>query len=249
MNPLKKIISIALAAVMAACVISGCGEKKSEPKVEGCTEYVTPEDFSTTDEVREKTTITGTGKNSLLSPSVSLYGKNYTMGKSTVEDMLKDGWKKPEDNWVKIPPEKVMPAHSVNIIAKNLYQGEGEDKRSLFISFRNITGEPRKVDKCALSKIDLEGKYDSLLGEAKVTMFDGKLDLAKCVDVKSFETQLKELVSKAQLKVEGYFYSTYYKYSFKVKNGSAYIVVRTDSATGEVRNINASVTLNAKYME
>ena len=133
MKLVKTIICSALAVLAAAGALTGCSDNKPNSSQVSYTEYVTPEDFSTTDEAKEKTTFKGTGKNSQLEVSASVYGKTYTLGKSTVEDMLGDGWQKSEDNWQKFPSDKKIPAHSVNIIAKNLYQGEGEDKRSLFI--------------------------------------------------------------------------------------------------------------------
>ena len=247
MKLVKTIICSALAVLAAAGALTGCSDNKPNSSQVSYTEYVTPEDFSTTDETKEKTTFKGTGKNSQLEVSASVYGKTYTLGKSTVEDMLGDGWQKSEDNWQKFPSDKKIPAHSVNIIAKNLYQGEGEDKRSLFISFRNITDKVCTTDKCALSKIEINGRYDTFLGEAGASLFGGKLDFKKCVDSRTFEAELGKLVSHANKTVEGYYYSTYYKYSFKIKDGSSYIVVRTDSDTGKLRNISASITLDAKY--
>ena len=167
MKLVKTIICSALAVLAAAGALTGCSDNKPNSSQVSYTEYVTPEDFSTTDEAKEKTTFKGTGKNSQLEVSASVYGKTYTLGKSTVEDMLGDGWQKSEDNWQKFPSDKKIPAHSVNIIAKNLYQGEGEDKRSLFISFRNITDKTCTTDKCALSKIEINGRYDTFLGETR----------------------------------------------------------------------------------
>ena len=213
MKLVKTIICSALAVLAAAGALTGCSDNKPNSSQVSYTEYVTPEDFSTTDEAKEKTTFKGTGKNSQLEVSASVYGKTYTLGKSTVEDML----------------------------------GEGEDKRSLFISFRNITDKVCTTDKCALSKIEINGRYDTFLGEAGASLFGGKLDFKKCVDSRTFEAELGKLVSHANKTVEGYYYSTYYKYSFKITDASSYIVVRTDSDTGKLRNISASITLDAKY--
>lgn len=247
MKNFKAIVCITLALLMFSGFMTGCSNNQNRQEATGYTEYVTPDDYATTDEVKIKDTFKGGGKNSGLELSLSLYGKTYILGKSTVGDMLADGWQKDEENWVKFPPEKKIPAHSVNIIAKNIFKGEKEDKRSLFISFRNITASPCTTDKCVLSKIEIDGRYDTFPGEAKVSFFGGKLDFTKCVDAKSFETELSKLVSKATRAVEGYFYSTYYKYSFKVQNGKAYIVVRTDTDTGKLRNISASLTLSSTY--
>lgn len=247
MKKIKAMICITLALLMLAGSLTGCNDKKNETEATGYTEYVTPDDYATTDEVRIKDTFKGSGKNSKLEPSLSLYGKTYTLGKSTVADMLNDGWQKDEENWIKFPPEKKIPAHSVNIIAKSMFKGENENKRKLFISFRNITDSPCTTDNCVLSKIEVDGRYDTFLGEAKASFFGGKLDFTKCVDAKSFEAELSKLVSKATRAVEGYFYSTYNKYSFKVQNGNAYIIVRTDTDTGKLRNISASITLSSTY--
>ena len=253
MKQSKKLLSLIFALILALSLFSGCSGKESEskptaPSKSAAKTTVPPTtQAATTDEVREKVTVKGSGKNSALSPSFTLYGKTYTLGKSTVGDLVKNGWVKDEKNWAKIKDNQKIPAHSVNIIAKYLTYGEEEDADGIFISFRNVTDKPCTPDKCALSKIELNGRYDTSFGKSKLSLFENKLDMVKCIDQPSFESALTGLVSKATRKTEGYFYSTYYKYHIKINNGTSDITVRTDSSTGRLRNISVALVLSADY--
>lgn len=253
MKQSKKLLSLITAAVLALSLFSGCSGNESEPKptspAKATSKATVPPttQAATTDEVSEKVTVEGSGKNSALEPTFTLYGKTYTLGKSTVGDLLKNGWIKDEKNWVKIKDNQKIPAHSVNIIAKYLKHGEEEGADGIFISFRNVTDKPCTPDKCALSKIELNGRYDTSFGKSKLALFENKLEMVKCTDQPSFESALKGLVSKATRKTEGYFYSTYYKYHFKINNGTSDITVRTDSNTGRLRNISVTLVLSSDY--
>lgn len=243
MNQRKAIICLLLTA--AIMLLGGCQAK--EPTASAVApapdkSVTLPSDFATTDEVREKGTLNGSGDNSALELSLSLYGKTYSLGESTVGDFLDNGWIKDEKSWEKIPENQKLSAHSVNVIAKMLKYEETGDK--LFISYRNITDKKLPTKDCALSKIQLNGRYDTMFAVNKLRCFGGRLDLAKCTDRQSFETELKKLVSTATYNIEGYYYSTYNKYTVKLKNGTAYIVVRTDSATGRLRDIDISLILS-----
>ncbi|HCA05457.1 MAG TPA: hypothetical protein DEO32_06140 [Ruminococcaceae bacterium] len=247
MKFIKMFISAVLAAIFAASALAGCSDNKTETKVSFNTNYTAPEGYRNTDGVHSKTTLQGSGKNSLLTPSITLCGKTYTLGKSKVDDLLKNGWKKSEDNWTKFPSERVMAVSPVNVIAKKLENGEGSDKKTIYISFRNVTSKPVKVGDCAISRIEIEGRLDTFRNGAGICMFDGKLKLKSCDDVLSFENQLKNYVSKVTRTVDGYYYTTYNKYSLSVKDGSANISVTTDSSTGGIRSITASVTLSKNF--
>lgn len=246
MKQSKRIICILLAA--AALLLGGCQAKESAlPAAVAAPDKSAsaPTDFATTDEAKEIGTLTGSGDNDKLELSLSLYGKDYTLGESTVGDLIHNGWEKEKNTWASIPENHRLPAHSVNVIAKMMKYEETHDK--IFISYRNVSGKQLPDNQCALSKIQLNGRYDTIFSASKVHCFGGKLDLAKCVDRQSFETELKKLVATARYRVEGYYYSTYNKYSFNVKNGKAYIVVRTDSATGLLRDIDISLSLSDSF--
>lgn len=249
---MKRIICLILAVVMTA-LLAGCvskqdkgGKSSSSASTAAKSAAKTSEQYATTDEVREKGTFKGQGSNDELALSMTLYGTTYTLGKSTVGDLVKNGWEKDEKNWEKIKPDQKIPAHSRNIIAKNMKRGgeDDADKDSIFISFRNITDKPSVPDKCALSKIEVNGRFDTSFGRSKLSCFDKKLDFTKCTDAPSFESELKKLVGTATREVKGYFYSTYYKYHFKVHGGFCDVAVRTDSSTGRLRNISVSIVLN-----
>lgn len=250
---MKRILCLIMAVIMTA-LFAGCGSKEKATKKAAASSVSAAKtakqpatQYATTDEVREKGTFTGEGKNSELGLNMTLYGVTYTLGKSTVGDLLKNDWSKDEVNWEKIKPNQKIPAHSRNIIAKNMKHGDENDKDSMFISFRNITDKTLTPDECALSKIEVNGRFDTCFAKSKLSCFDKKLDFTKCTDAPSFEAELKKLVGTATREVKGYFYSTYYKYHFKVPNGHSDIVVRTDSSTGKLRNISVSIVLKDEY--
>lgn len=243
MKMTKKIIAIVMAVAMLTALLAGCSSGNSNNNNNNNTNSSSQDDSSSSAASSQKegeNTISGTGNNSALSPSMTLFDVEYTLGKSRVKDLMEHEWGRDPESWKDVDMDQKI--EYKDRTAGNYYNKKlDNDTTEVTISYENLAETFATPENCVITKMQFEGSPDGTIGKAGVKLFGGKIDLATCTTPDKLETALGSALSSYTKEESDYSSFTSTVYKFDVKNGSVYMYTNTDKDTNTLSKIDTTI--------
>ena len=218
---MRKIVAVVLVLCVVLTAFTACKSSKKEAEE--------PISYS----------VDGTGNSSSKTLSVIIFGSEITLGKTTVQDLLDDGWGKDPEYWKDVDLEKEVEYKKDSISGKEL------DKRGIEIKvgFENITDAFAKYKDCTINSLSFEGLANFEACDFKV------LDTVSIgSDVKAFEDSLKSSCTKYEYEKDTSFSSLdFLRYEVELDSGKISVRYSIDKESGEVSDASSDLDLNYDY--
>lgn len=215
---MKKIVSIVLILTLVLTAFAACGKSK---KAEN-------------EDIEFK--VQGTGNSANKELSVQIFGSTITLGKTTVQDLLDDGWGQDPESWKDVDLEKEIE------YKKDSVSGKEMDKRGIevTIGFENLTGAFVKMKDCTINSLRISGFANFDACDFRILDY-----VAVTEDLQTFENDLKANCSEYNYKESKSEYSTFKYYDVTLESGTIdfdFIVNNEDQATTD-----ATIDLRLNY--
>ena len=255
MKMTKRILAIVMVVAMLAVLLVGCSNKPNnnntanntnssaaDSAVSSATSSAASSAASSQKEGEE--TFSGTGDNSKAVLSMTLFDKEYTLGKSRVKDLSDNDWGYDPEDWKDIDMEKKIEYKQTG----GSYLTMDNSTTEIEISFKNLAETFAVPEQCILTRLQFKGSPDGAITKAGVKIFGGKIDLTKCTSFDELDSQLKSTLSSyVREKQTDSEYTLSYTYKAETKDGKFYMYASFDKKENKMKNIDTSFDLNYDY--
>lgn len=161
--------------------------------------------------------ITGSGDSADLANMISIFDKDYTIGKVFLKQMTEDGWGMDTDTWKNVDLERSI-EYKKGYSNKELHNNTAEAE----IDIGNLASVSAVPADCLVTSIEINGAPDGVFTKADVKLCDGKIEISKLTSASDLEDALKEAASWYEKKSGS---DTYYSYHFLTNDGKGSVVM------------------------
>lgn len=189
-------------------------------------------------------TVTGTGDNASLAFSMTLFDKEYVVGKNRVKDLADNDWGYDPEDWKDVDMEEKI-EYKMN---GGSYKSMDNSTTEVTISYKNLAETFATPENCVITMMEFKGSPDGAISKAGVKLFGGKVDLSKCTSFEELDAAFKAACSSfvKEKKYESE-YTTSYTYEAELTDGKLRIYASFDNKESKMKDIDTTLTLNYDF--
>lgn len=185
------------------------------------------------------TALATSGDSDKLAPSITLFDKVYTVGKTTLKDLVDDGWGYDTDDWGEVDMEKEV-KYKTGYNNKKMHNNTAE----IEVSIGNYTAKFAKPEDCIVTGISIDGTIDGVISKAGVKLC-GDIDLTECKTTPDLEDKIEKAASWAEKKE---YSESVYDYHFLANDGNGSIVMYvTLDDDSKIKNYKVELKITDDY--
>ena len=184
----------------------------------------------------------GKGDNDNLPLNVSLFGKEYTLGKTTVKELSADSWGKDSESWKEVDETKKIEFKDNGPSGLEMDNNTAEIR----IRYRNLVDTFAVPEDCVLSELEFEGTLDGSCKKTDFSFFGGKIKPTDYTSLADLHEAMNNVLGMYKFKEEESEYSITNTYQIETKNGRFYIYGYQSKSDNSIK-IDFSMYLSYDY--
>ncbi len=189
---------------------------------------------------KNSTELTTSGDSKELTPTITIFDKEYTIGLTTLKQLVDEGWGYDTESWKKVNMDQ-------KIEYKTGYSGKTLDNNTaeIQVSIGNYASTFATPVDCIVTEIEMKGSPDGVFTKAGVKICGDKIDLSKYATIDDLESALSSAASWVEKKENS---SKSYSYHFLAQdgNGSITLSVATDDSK-KIKNYDLDMKISSDY--
>ena len=244
MKMTKRVLAVVMVVALIAALLVGCGKSNNNnnnnENSSSAAESAAGSSAASLADGEEA--VTGSGDNSKLALSMTLFDVEYTLGKSKVKDLSDHEWGYDPESWKNVDMDKKIEYKEVP--SDSYGKKMDNDTTEISLSYKNLSETFATPANCEITSLDFSGSPDAAIAKAGVKILGGKIDLTTCTDVSKLESALGTALSSYTKKSDDYSSFTSIDYKFELKDGKGSISVQNDKEKNVISKITASLDYN-----
>ena len=195
-------------------------------------------------EEETKQTITGTGDNTKLPYTMTLFDVEYTVGHSRVKELFDNSWGMDPEDWKDVDLEEKIEYKMTGGSYKTLDNNTTE----VTISYKNLAETFATPEDCVISMMSFEGSPDGAIKKAGVKLFGGKVDLSQLTTFDEIDTAFKSVFSSFDKElIYDSDYITSYSYEAELPDGKVRVYASYYNEDKKMDSIEVTMDLNYDF--